>query len=82
MRSLLREYAALSLSVIGLSVSMSASALADVLPVQNLTFSDYSGPAPKDYFNTVDPADWYRGPHDSPHLSDRPENVCEERPLV
>jgi arylsulfatase A-like enzyme len=20
--------------------------------------------------------------HDSPHLSDRPENVCEERPLV
>ena len=62
MRSLLREYAALTLSVIGLSVSMSASALADVLPVQNLTFSDYSGPAPKDYFNTVDPADWYRGP--------------------
>jgi hypothetical protein len=24
----------------------------------------------------------YVGAHDSPHLSDRPENVCEERPLV
>jgi hypothetical protein len=54
----------LSLTTLGLAacVGLAVAARADVLPVQNLTFSDYSGANPKDYFSTVNPAGWYRGP--------------------
>jgi hypothetical protein len=61
-RSLLSSTAAISIPVIALSVGWACSAKADFLPVSNLTFSSYSGNAPKDYFDTVNPANWYRGP--------------------
>src|ERR1700722_8497170 len=34
----------------------------------------------KDWMQRAEPDDklWYASPHDSPHFSDRPENVCEE----
>ena len=38
-------------------------------------------PQLSDCLNLVIPT-LHVAPHDSPHLSDRPENVCEERPLV
>jgi hypothetical protein len=52
--------------IVGLSVAataflaVSAQAL-PLLPVQNLTFSTYSGSAPKNNFSTVNPANWQRG---------------------
>ncbi|MGA9868415.1 MAG: PEP-CTERM sorting domain-containing protein [Acetobacteraceae bacterium] len=58
---LLRTSATVGLSAAALSL-MAFAAQATPLPVQNLTFSDYSGAAPKDYFSTVDPAGWFRGP--------------------
>jgi FlaG/FlaF family flagellin (archaellin) len=53
---------AIGASALILSMGLACSAKADLLPVSNLTFSDYSGSAPKDYFSTVNPAGWYRGP--------------------
>lgn len=59
----LREPAVIGLSTIGLALGLACSAQAStVLPVQNLTFSQYSGANPKNNFSTVNPADWYRGP--------------------
>ena len=54
--------AVVGLPVITASLGLACSARADVLPVQNLTFDNYSGANPKDYFSTVNPAFWYRGP--------------------
>jgi hypothetical protein len=57
MRALLLKSAALAgLSLLAYSVQANP-----LLPVQNLTFSTYSGATPKDYFSTVNPAGWYRG---------------------
>jgi hypothetical protein len=60
--SLLSSTAAIGIPVLALSVGWACSAQADFLPVSNLTFSTYSGNPPKDYFDTVNPANWYRGP--------------------
>lgn len=55
-----------SKAVMGLSLAVAvllaipAQAL-PVLPVQNLTFSNYSGANPKNNFSTVNPANWLRG---------------------
>lgn len=63
MRPLSLKAIALGSTAIGLTLGVAGSAQADTfLPVTNLTFTDYSGPAPKNYFSTVNPAGWYRGP--------------------
>jgi hypothetical protein len=54
--------AVLGLAAVGLSLGMAASAnAAAVLPVSNLTFSVFSGVAPKNNFSAVNPAGWQRG---------------------
>jgi len=55
--------AALGLSAIGLSLGWAYSAQADVLPVQNLTFNEFTGTftAPKTLFTTAAPTDWAIG---------------------
>ena len=45
----------------GLSLLACSAAANPLLPVQNLTFSIYSGFAPKTLFSAVNPANWYRG---------------------
>ncbi|WP_158921485.1 PEP-CTERM sorting domain-containing protein [Acidisphaera sp. S103] len=63
MRPLSLKAIALGSTAIGLTLGVVGSAQADTfLSVTNLTFTDYSGPAPKNYFSTVDPSGWYRGP--------------------
>ncbi len=52
--------AVLGASMLALSIGTAGAATIQ-LPVQNLTFSNYSGAAPKDYFSTVNPAGWQRG---------------------
>jgi hypothetical protein len=61
MTNLLRKSILAGASVVALSL-LASSAQAAVLPVQNLTFSIYSGQAPKNNFSAVNPANWYRGP--------------------
>jgi len=55
--------AALGLAAVGLSLGMAPSANANpFLPVQNLTFSSYTGVAPKNNFSAVNPTGgWQRG---------------------
>jgi hypothetical protein len=62
MRPMPYNAVAIGVSALILSMGLAGSAKADLLPVSNLTFSDYSGSTPKDYFSTVNPAGWYRGP--------------------
>jgi len=40
---------------------LAISAQADILPAFNLTFSQYNGSAPKDYFSNVNPVGWKLG---------------------
>jgi hypothetical protein len=49
------------LPVVALAMGSASPVQAGFLPVQNLTFSVYSGAAPKNNFSVVDPAFWYRG---------------------
>jgi len=57
MRTWLLRFAAIAgLSLLAFSAQANA-----LLPVQNLTFSNYSGYAPKTLFSAVNPANWYRG---------------------
>jgi hypothetical protein len=42
-------------------VFLACAAQADVLPAYNLTFSDYTGAAPKNYFSNVQPVGWTLG---------------------
>ncbi len=56
--------AALGLTAVGLSLGLAASAQADVLPVQNLAFNQFTGTfggKPKNFFTTVNPNDWSIG---------------------
>ncbi len=63
MRSRLTRSTAIALTSIGMALGVYSAAHADpILPVTNLTFSTYSGSAPKNYFSTVNPAGWFRGP--------------------
>ncbi|MGO9443141.1 MAG: PEP-CTERM sorting domain-containing protein [Thiobacillaceae bacterium] len=49
-----------SAALAGLSL-LAYSAQADVLPATNLTFTDYTGSTPKDYFTNVKPVGWTFG---------------------
>ena len=62
MLKLLHMSALAGASVVALTLLASTAQAGPVLPVSNLTFSIYSGSAPKDYFSSVNPAAWYRGP--------------------
>jgi hypothetical protein len=55
--------AVLGLAAVGLTLGLAPSASANpFLPVQNLTFSSYTGAAPKNNFSTVNPTGgWQRG---------------------
>ena len=57
----LRKTVSIGLPIIGLSLLACAVYANPLLPMQNLTFSNYSGYAPKTLFSAVNPADWYRG---------------------
>ena len=62
MRVLSFKAVALGSTAIGLALGLAGPAMADpYLPVSNLTFTDYSGTAPKAKFSAVDPAGWFRG---------------------
>jgi len=61
----LRKSATLGVSAIALSLGWACSAQADVLQVNNLTFTNYSGtltPGTKTNFSALGLADWFRGP--------------------
>ena len=60
MNNNLKKMVVLGVSAAALSI-VATAASADVLPVQNLTFTTFSGPAPKNNFSLVNPANWYRG---------------------
>ena len=64
MAKTLRKSIALGLGAFGLSI-LAHSVQADVLPAQNLTFSDLTSPpaaGTKTNFSSAGLADWYRGP--------------------
>ena len=61
MGSRLLKSLAIGVSAAAMTLVAYSAAEADYLPVQNLTFSTYSGANPKDYFSTVNPSGWYRG---------------------
>ena len=56
-----RKSVVVGLAAIGLSLGWVCSAQAGFLPVQNLTFDNFSGSAPKNNFSAVNPSDWFRG---------------------
>lgn len=52
----------LKLTAVASSIAFACAAQANpLLPVQNLTFSSYTGYAPKTLFSAVKPTSWYRG---------------------
>ncbi len=50
-----------SAALVGLSLLACSAEANPLLPVQNLTFSNFTGFAPKTLFSAVNPDNWYRG---------------------
>jgi PEP-CTERM motif len=66
---ILRKSALLGTSMVAIAVSVAGGAnAATVLTVQNLTFTQYTGSAPKNEMTTVQPTDWYYAPAGSSPL--------------